>query len=191
MRRPHEHRPRLASRLALLLACWLAVLARTRAAGGVGMPANFIFGDSLVDAGNNNYIVSLSKANYPPNGIDFFGHQPTGRYTNGRTIIDILGAIRTQSLCLIFDTRCYVTRTLHCIACQLIALLNFSTFFLWMHVSSGQEMGLGGLVPPYMAPETTGDAVMRGVNYASGGGGILNQTGSIFVSTWPPPNLFL
>ncbi|EER94970.1 GDSL esterase/lipase At4g16230 [Sorghum bicolor] len=134
MRRPHEHRPRLASRLALLLACWLAVLARTRAAGGVGMPANFIFGDSLVDAGNNNYIVSLSKANYPPNGIDFFGHQPTGRYTNGRTIIDILG----------------------------------------------QEMGLGGLVPPYMAPETTGDAVMRGVNYASGGGGILNQTGSIF-----------
>jgi hypothetical protein len=44
-------------------------------------------------------------------------------------------------------------------------------------------MGLGGFVPPYMSPETTGDAVMRGVNYASGGGGILNQTGSIFVST--------
>lgn len=47
-------------------------------------------------------------------------------------------------------------------------------------------MGLGGFVPPYMAPETAGDAAMRGVNYASGGGGILNQTGSIFVSTWPP-----
>lgn len=104
-RRTHEQRrPRLASRLALLilLAC-LAVLAPARVAGaGAGMPANFIFGDSLVDAGNNNYIVSLSKANYPPNGIDFFGHQPTGRYTNGRTIIDILGAMRTQSLCLIF-----------------------------------------------------------------------------------------
>jgi hypothetical protein len=114
MRRPHEHRPRLASRLALLLACWLAVLARTRAAGGVGMPANFIFGDSLVDAGNNNYIVSLSKANYPPNGIDFFGHQPTGRYTNGRTIIDILGAIRTQSLCLILILD--VMLLVHCIA---------------------------------------------------------------------------
>lgn len=48
---------------------------------------------------------------------------------------------------------------------------------------SGQELGLEGFVPPYMAPETTGDAVFRGVNYASGGGGILNQTGSIFVST--------
>lgn len=34
-----------------------------------------------------------------------------------------------------------------------------------------------------MAPGTTGDdALLRGVNYASGGGGILNQTGSIFVS---------
>lgn len=53
--------------------------------------ANFIFGDSLVDAGNNNYIVTLSKANYPPNGIDF-GKQ-TGRYTNGRTIVDILGKL--------------------------------------------------------------------------------------------------
>jgi len=42
----------------LVLAC-LAVLA------GGGTPATFIFGDSLVDAGNNNYIASLSKANYP------------------------------------------------------------------------------------------------------------------------------
>ena len=53
------------------------------------IPANFVFGDSLVEAGNNNYIPSLSKANYFPNGIDF--GMPTGRYTNGRTIIDIVG----------------------------------------------------------------------------------------------------
>lgn len=53
------------------------------------VPAIFVFGDSLVDAGNNNYIVSLSKANYVPNGVDF--GKPTGRYTNGRTIIDIIG----------------------------------------------------------------------------------------------------
>lgn len=53
------------------------------------VPANFVFGDSLVDAGNNNYIVSLSKANYVPNGIDF--GVPTGRFTNGRTIVDIIG----------------------------------------------------------------------------------------------------
>lgn len=53
------------------------------------IPANFVFGDSLVEVGNNNYIISLSKANYPPNGIDF--GKPTGRYTNGRTIPDIIG----------------------------------------------------------------------------------------------------
>lgn len=52
-------------------------------------PSVFIFGDSLVDSGNNNYIESLSKANYVPNGIDF--GEPTGRYTNDRTIPDILG----------------------------------------------------------------------------------------------------
>ncbi|CAN6289654.1 unnamed protein product [Urochloa humidicola] len=129
---PHERRLSAAAHF-ILLAC-LAALARTTRVAGGGMPATFIFGDSLVDAGNNNYIVSLSKANFPPNGVDFLGHQPTGRYTNGRTIVDILG----------------------------------------------QEMGMGGFVPPYLSPETTGDAVMGGVNYASGGGGILNQTGSIF-----------
>ncbi|KHN12863.1 GDSL esterase/lipase [Glycine soja] len=53
-------------------------------------PANFVFGDSLVDVGNNNYIASLSKANYVPFGIDF--GRPTGRFTNGRTIVDIIGS---------------------------------------------------------------------------------------------------
>lgn len=68
------------------------------------VPANFVFGDSLVDAGNNNYIVSLSKANYIPNGIDF--GKPTGRYTNGRTIVDIIGrflylfSLLLDSVCL-------------------------------------------------------------------------------------------
>ncbi|XP_055821838.1 GDSL esterase/lipase At5g41890 isoform X2 [Solanum dulcamara] len=55
--------------------------------------ATFVFGDSLVDAGNNNFLFSLSKANSPPYGIDFKPSQgkPTGRFTNGRTISDIIG----------------------------------------------------------------------------------------------------
>lgn len=55
--------------------------------------ASFIFGDSLVDAGNNNYLSTLSKADMNPNGIDFAasGGNPTGRFTNGRTIADIIG----------------------------------------------------------------------------------------------------
>ncbi|KAD5508216.1 hypothetical protein E3N88_15919 [Mikania micrantha] len=53
---------------------------------------NFAFGDSIVDAGNNNYLPSLSKADYSPYGIDFTpsGGKPTGRYTNGFTIVDIV-----------------------------------------------------------------------------------------------------
>ncbi|XP_022977773.1 GDSL esterase/lipase At5g41890 [Cucurbita maxima] len=53
----------------------------------------FVFGDSLVDAGNNDYIFTLSKADSPPYGIDFkpSGGRPTGRFTNGRTISDIIG----------------------------------------------------------------------------------------------------
>lgn len=55
--------------------------------------ASYIFGDSLVDAGNNNYLQTLSKADIKPNGIDFKASNgnPTGRYTNGRTIGDIVG----------------------------------------------------------------------------------------------------
>ncbi|XP_038974640.1 GDSL esterase/lipase At5g41890 [Phoenix dactylifera] len=60
--------------------------------------ASFVFGDSLVDAGNNDYLFTLSKADSPPYGIDFApsGGRPTGRFTNGRTISDIIG-MKTQS----------------------------------------------------------------------------------------------
>ncbi|KAL6004319.1 hypothetical protein ACLOJK_004868 [Asimina triloba] len=53
---------------------------------------SFVFGDSLVDAGNNDYIFTLSKANSPPYGIDFApsAGRPTGRFTNGRTTADII-----------------------------------------------------------------------------------------------------
>lgn len=66
-----------------------------KAADQKAFGASFIFGDSLVDAGNNNYLTTLSKANISPNGIDFkaSGGKPTGRYTNGRTIGDIVGKL--------------------------------------------------------------------------------------------------
>lgn len=51
------------------------------------VPAMFVFGDSLIDNGNNNNLPSLAKANYFPYGIDFAGG-PTGRFSNGYTIVD-------------------------------------------------------------------------------------------------------
>ncbi|KAA8523664.1 hypothetical protein F0562_010087 [Nyssa sinensis] len=54
-------------------------------------PAIFVFGDSLVDVGNNNYLkLSIVKANFPPNGVDFPGKKPTGRFSNGKNPADFL-----------------------------------------------------------------------------------------------------
>ncbi|XWS12298.1 hypothetical protein CRYUN_Cryun37aG0077400 [Craigia yunnanensis] len=43
-----------------------------------------------------------------------------------------------------------------------------------------EELGFTNYSPPYLAPNTTGDLILKGVNYASSGSGILNSTGSVF-----------
>lgn len=55
------------------------------------VPAICIFGDSVVDVGNNNHRVTLLKANFPPYGRDFVTHSPTGRFCNGKLAIDFIG----------------------------------------------------------------------------------------------------
>jgi hypothetical protein len=62
------------------------------------VPALFVFGDSIVDAGNNNYIPTLVKANCPPYGRDFIEHRPTGRYSNGKLSTNFIG-ISTKNRC--------------------------------------------------------------------------------------------
>ncbi|CAD5163752.1 unnamed protein product [Musa acuminata subsp. malaccensis] len=122
------------SSLVVVVLCAMAAACE----GDEAVGASFVFGDSLVDAGNNNYLPSLSKADLRPNGIDFAasGGQPTGRFTNGRTIADIIGEL----------------------------------------------LGQKSYAQPFLAPNTTGSVILNGVNYASGGAGILNATGRIFVN---------
>lgn len=57
--------------------------------------AFFIFGDSSVDPGNNNYIETIpeNQANYKPYGQNGFFKDPTGRFSDGRIIVDFLGTI--------------------------------------------------------------------------------------------------
>ncbi|KAM7525944.1 hypothetical protein LguiA_015846 [Lonicera macranthoides] len=101
----------------------------------------FVFGDSLVDAGNNDFLFTLSKADSPPYGIDFqpSGGLPTGRFTNGRTISDIVD----------------------------------------------QALGAVSFPPPYLAPNASSNAILGGINYASGASGILDQTGTFFIGRVP------
>ncbi|GMP65319.1 hypothetical protein CsSME_00026165 [Camellia sinensis var. sinensis] len=61
------------------------------------VPGMYVFGDSLVDVGNNNHLkLSLNKADFPHNGIDFPGKIPTGRFSNGHNFADLLGAPSLQ-----------------------------------------------------------------------------------------------
>ncbi|KAA8528769.1 hypothetical protein F0562_036124 [Nyssa sinensis] len=54
------------------------------------IPAVIMFGDSIVDTGNNNYIKTIAKVNFPPYGKDFMGGKPSGRYSNGKVPSDFI-----------------------------------------------------------------------------------------------------
>ncbi|OWM67488.1 hypothetical protein CDL15_Pgr028351 [Punica granatum] len=92
----------------------------------------FVFGSSVVDNGNNNFLQTLSRANYLPYGLDFPVAPASGRFTNGKNIIDLLAKL----------------------------------------------LGLP-IIPPFLDPLTKGPRIARGVNFASGGSGIRDETGSV------------
>ncbi|KAF3331532.1 GDSL esterase/lipase [Carex littledalei] len=98
-------------------------------------PVVYVFGDSMSDVGNNNYLLlSIAKSDYPWYGIDYYTGWPTGRFSNGRTIGDIMSA----------------------------------------------KFGVPSQ-PAYLSLYMTDNAILQGVNFASGGAGILNETGIYFV----------
>ncbi|XP_057972656.1 GDSL esterase/lipase At5g37690 [Malania oleifera] len=123
----------------LLMFARIMVAAAMGAAAAMAMGSSpmvtFIFGDSLAEVGNNNFLqYSLARSDYPWYGIDYQGGQATGRFTNGRTIADIISA----------------------------------------------KLGIPS-PPPYLSLSQNDDALLKGVNYASGGAGILNDTGLYFI----------
>ncbi|CAA7398953.1 unnamed protein product [Spirodela intermedia] len=75
----------------VLLAAFAGLLALGNLAVSTAAPrAFFIFGDSLVDNGNNNYLATTARADAPPYGIDSPTHTPSGRFSNGLNIPDII-----------------------------------------------------------------------------------------------------
>ncbi|KAL6839714.1 hypothetical protein ACP4OV_030402 [Aristida adscensionis] len=73
----------------LLLVFLQILLSRNMVAAG-NVSAIIVFGDSTVDTGNNNDVPSIIKSNFPPYGRDYYGGIPTGRFSNGRVIIDFI-----------------------------------------------------------------------------------------------------
>ncbi|KAK1320089.1 GDSL esterase/lipase [Acorus calamus] len=53
-------------------------------------PAVIVFGDSIVDPGNNNGLKTTIKCNFSPYGQNFPGRKPTGRFSNGKIPPDII-----------------------------------------------------------------------------------------------------
>ncbi|PKU72453.1 GDSL esterase/lipase [Dendrobium catenatum] len=76
----------------LILLLSLCTLGATNGAtaGNATVPAIYILGDSLVDVGNNNHLLTTIKADFPHNGVDFAGGKPTGRFCNGRNAADFI-----------------------------------------------------------------------------------------------------
>lgn len=101
------------------------------------VPAMFVFGDSTVDVGNNNFIEKCKidcKAYYPHFGVDYVDHAPTGRFSNGYNLAD-----------------------------QLAQLLGFAES-----------------PPPYLSLSNASliSQMSTGINFASGGSGLLYKTGN-------------
>ncbi|XP_073272703.1 GDSL esterase/lipase At2g31550-like [Primulina huaijiensis] len=53
-----------------------------------------VFGDSTVDPGNNNYITTLFRGDHLPYGVDFPGNIPTGRFSDGKLVTDMLASMQ-------------------------------------------------------------------------------------------------
>ena len=91
---PTNNIPFLRMFLIFLGLLWFDSFTGLEAATGklASVPGLYVFGDSLVDAGNNNYLaISISKANYPHNGVDFPNKKATGRFCNGKNFADVIG----------------------------------------------------------------------------------------------------
>lgn len=86
----------------------IALVSQTRGSKTKHNIALFIFGDSFLDAGNNNYIntTTLDQANFLPYGETYFKF-PTGRFSDGRLVSDFIGNIcRSYYICFLLLATC-------------------------------------------------------------------------------------
>ncbi|KAJ0979385.1 hypothetical protein J5N97_014859 [Dioscorea zingiberensis] len=64
----------------------------TKSSNPFNISAIFAFGDSTLDSGNNNRLLTLVRADHAPYGQNFPGGVATGRFSNGKLLTDFLAS---------------------------------------------------------------------------------------------------
>ncbi|MED6109954.1 hypothetical protein PIB30_038477 [Stylosanthes scabra] len=121
--------------LLLLLVVVLGLLSNNNINGVRGapqVPCYFIFGDSLVDNGNNNQLQSLARADYLPYGIDF-PTGPSGRFSNGKTTVDVIAEL------LGFDD--YIPPFATASGDDILKGVNYASAAAGIREETGQQLG--------------------------------------------------
>lgn len=85
--------------------------------------AFFVFGDSLVDNGNNNYLLTTARADAYPYGIDYPTHRATGRFSNGLNIPDIISWVPNHVAVLISSFSSFQSLYVFFLFCYVLKLL--------------------------------------------------------------------
>nr|GLL20958.1 GDSL esterase/lipase At2g40250 [Ipomoea trifida] len=66
------------------------LLRRAPTAAAANITAVFAFGDSILDSGNNNHLVTAFRADHRPYGQDLPEKTPTGRFSDGKLTTDFI-----------------------------------------------------------------------------------------------------
>ncbi|CAL5060719.1 unnamed protein product [Urochloa decumbens] len=132
----------------------VAAAAAASVAAGAKVPAMYVFGDSTADVGNNDYLPwSIARADFPHNGVDFPGGKPTGRFSNGLIGVDFIAIAMGFSR----SPPAYLS-----------LMANAA--------NSSSELTRNTTV-------AAAAAYAAGANFASGGSGLLDSTGSTISMT--------
>lgn len=142
------------------------------------VPAMFIFGDSVVDVGNNNGLSTLIKSNFPPYGRDFLNHRPTGRFSNGKLATDFVGNL--PRITFFFFLR-FVHLIIYIMWLSLLLGL-FMVFFFFLVLISAEALSFTSYQPAYLGRQAIGQNLLIGANFASASSGYLDETANLFVN---------
>lgn len=159
-------------RVLLLVSCFFC-----KSKGAI-VPALIMFGDSIVDVGNNNNLLSIVKSNFPPYGRDFIDQRPTGRFCNGKLAVDFSGKV--------FFTKPHISLSI-----TFICSLSFPNLISFISAYSclAEYLGFSSYPPAFLSREASNETLLIGANFASASSGYYDATSAPFVKETTQSNI--